>query len=71
MFFQGLFSFLRYLPHSSLNFINFNVRRQYREKFKRAEILLGVKGNTPITFKTEAKPKARPEKPRPRHEAQR
>ena len=44
---------------------------KYREKFKRAEILLGVKGNTPITFKTEAKPKARPEKPKPRHEAQR
>ena len=44
---------------------------KYREKFRRAEILLGVKGNTPITFKTEAKPKARPEKPKPRHEAQR
>ena len=44
---------------------------KYREKFKRAEILLGVKGNTPITFKTEAKPKARPERPKPRHEAQR
>lgn len=44
---------------------------KYREKFRRAEILLGVKGNTPITFKTEARPKARPEKPKPRHEAQR
>lgn len=44
---------------------------KYREKFRRAEMLLGVKGNTPITFKTEAKPKARPEKPKPRHEAQR
>ena len=44
---------------------------KYREKFRQAEILLGVKGNTPITFKTEAKPKARPEKPKPRHEAQR
>lgn len=44
---------------------------KYREKFRRAEILLGVKGNTPITFKTEARPKARPEKPTPRHEAQR
>lgn len=44
---------------------------KYREKFKRAEILLGVKGNTPITFKTEAKLKARLEKPKSRHEAQR
>lgn len=44
---------------------------KYREKFRRAEILLGVKGNTPITFKTEARPKARTEKPKPRHEAQR
>lgn len=44
---------------------------KYREKFRRAEILLGVKGNTPITFKTEAKPKARPERPKPQHEVQR
>ena len=55
------------------NFVSLSpeLMEKYREKFKRAEILLGVKGNTPITFKTEAKPKARPEKPKPRHEAQR
>ena len=55
------------------NFASLNpeLMEKYREKFRRAEILLGVKGNTPITFKTEAKPKARPEKPKPRHEAQR
>ena len=55
------------------NFVSLSpeLMEKYREKFKRAEILLGVKGNTPITFKTEAKPKARPERPKPRHEAQR
>lgn len=55
------------------NFVSLSpeLMEKYREKFRRAEILLGVKGNTPITFKTEAKPKARPEKPKPRHEAQR
>lgn len=55
------------------NFVSLSpeLTEKYREKFRRAEILLGVKGNTPITFKTEAKLKARPEKPKPRHEAQR
>jgi hypothetical protein len=30
---------------------------KYKEKFKKAEVLVGVKGNEPITIKTEAKPK--------------
>ena len=59
------------LPAGLLISLSPELMEKYREKFRRAEILLGVKGNTPITFKTEAKPKAKLEKPKPRHEAQR
>ena len=31
--------------------------KTYKQKFQHAEILLGVKGNTPITLKVPARPK--------------
>ena len=34
--------------------------KRYKEKFKNAEILLGVKGNEPITLKVPAMPHAKP-----------
>ena len=36
--------------------------KHYKEKFKHAEILLGAKGNEPVTLKVEAYPKQSPEK---------
>ena len=35
---------------------------KYREKFKKAEILVGFRGNEPVTLKVDAKPKLRQEK---------
>ena len=43
----------------------------FKEKFKKAEFLIGVKGNEPITIKTDAKPKNRPEKQKKHDEPQR
>ena len=34
--------------------------KTYKQKFQHAEILLGVKGNTPITLKVPARPKEAP-----------
>ena len=36
--------------------------KHYKEKFKNAEILLGAKGNEPVTLKVEAYPKQSPER---------
>ena len=47
--------------------------RKYKEKFKNAELLIGAKGNNPITFKFKAEPKPRSEQQKGAHrdEAQR
>lgn len=37
---------------------------QYKEKFKNAEILIGVHGNTPITMRVSAMPKRNAPKPK-------
>lgn len=44
--------------------------KKYKEKFKKAELLVGVKGNTPITYKYDAQPKKKAIKPK-KHEAER
>lgn len=36
--------------------------QRYKEMFRHAEILLGARGNTPVTLKVEAKQKEAPEK---------
>lgn len=43
----------------------------YKEKFRRAEILLGAKGNEPVTLKVPARPKEPPQKPPKRREPER
>ena len=47
--------------------------RKYKEKFKNAELLIGAKGNNPVTFKFKAEPKPRSEQQKGAHrnEAQR
>ena len=41
--------------------------KTYKEKFRFAEILVGVHDNTPITLKIPAVPKAKPPKAQERH----
>lgn len=43
----------------------------YKEKFRRAVILLGAKGNEPVTLKVPARPKEPPQKPPKRREPER
>ena len=38
--------------------------QKYREKFKNAELLIGAKGNEPVTLKFKAEPKPRQEAPK-------
>lgn len=46
------------------NFISLTPEQmeKYKEKFKKAEILVGFRGNEPVTLKVDAKPKLRQEK---------
>lgn len=39
--------------------------KRYKQKFHKAEILLGVRGNDPITMKVEPKVKDQPDRPAP------
>ena len=43
----------------------------YKEKFRRAEILLGVRGNELVTLKVPARPKEPPQRPPKRREPER
>lgn len=43
----------------------------YKEKFRRAEILLGAKGNELVTLKVPARPKEPPQRPPKRREPER
>ena len=43
----------------------------YKEKFRRAEILLGATGTAPVTLKVPARPKDPPQKPPKRREPER
>ena len=43
----------------------------YKEKFRRVEILLGAKGNEPVTLKVPARPKEPPQKMPKRREPER
>ena len=65
---QDLLSLLRQVRSGSLTPEQMKV---YKEKFRRAEILLGAKGNEPVTLKVPARPKEPPQKPPKRREPER
>ena len=50
------------LSEDSFCSLSLEQMKHYKEKFKHAEILLGAKGNEPVTLKVEAYPNQSPEK---------